>query len=106
MYFLSAALYLSGTLLLWNRGSGIYALTLDGNSPCKQVKNNMYDIYRNIHEASVRNLVRKHYNILKNKMYRKAVHRVLSTYYDLTYYYYNLNDNELDFLDNIRGLMM
>lgn len=105
MYLLSA-LYSTGTLLLWNSGPGIYALTLDGNSPCKYVKNNMYDIYRNIHEASVRNLVRKHYDVLKNKMYRKVVHRVLSTYYDLTYYYYNLNDNELDFLDNIRGLIM
>jgi len=105
MYFLST-LYLSGTLWLWNSGPGIYALTLDGNSPCKQVKNNMYDIYRNIHEASVRNLVRKHYDVLKNKMYRKAIHRVLSTYYDLSFYYYNLNDNELEFLDNIRGLLM
>ena len=104
MYFLSV-LYLSGALLLWS-GPRINSLTLDGNSPCKYVKNNMYDVYRNIHEASVRNLVRKHYDILKNKMYRKVVHRVLSKYYDLTYYYYNLNDNEMDFIDNIRGLIM
>ena len=100
-------MYLGMFLLGW--GSGVYALSLEKNhhpEPCTQIRNNMNQIYRNIHENSVRYMVREHYHTLKNKLYRNSLHKLLSIYYDATYYYYNLKDNEMDFLDNIRELLM
>lgn len=104
MYFVSG-IYLGMILLKW--GSGVYALSLERHSePCTQFRNNMNQIYRNVHENSVRYMVREHYHTLKNKLYRNSLHKLLSIYYDATYYYYNLKENEMEFLDNIRGLLM
>jgi hypothetical protein len=104
MYFVSG-IYLGMFLLGW--GSGVYGLTMDKHlEPCKQIRNGMFQFYRNIHEDSVRYMVREHYHTLKNKVYRNTLHKILSVYYDATYYYYNLKENEMEFLDNIRGMLM
>lgn len=104
MYFISG-IYFGIFLLGWS--SGVYGLTMDKNlEPCKQIRNGMKQFYRNIHEDSVRYMVREHYHTLKHKVYRNTLHKILSVYYDATYYYYNLKDNEMEFLDNIRELLM
>ena len=104
MYFVSG-IYLGMFLLGW--GSGVYGLTIDTNlEPCTQIRKNINQIYRNVHENSVRYMVREHYHTLKHKVYRNTLHRILSVYYDATYCYYNLKENEMEFLDNIRGMLM
>jgi len=104
MYFVSG-IYLGLFILVW--GSEVYGLTMDKTpEPCAQIRKNIIQIYRNIHENSVRYMVREHYHTLKHKVYRNTLHKILSVYYDATYYYYNLKDNEIEFLDNIRGLLM
>jgi len=105
MYYISG-IYLGMFLLGW--GSGIYTLSVERNhhEPCAHIRNGMKQFYRNIHEKYVRYMVREHYHTLKNKVYRNSLHKILSVYYDATYYYYNLKDNEMEFLDNIRELLM
>jgi hypothetical protein len=76
-------------------------------NPVSETYRKMYrKMYKKMREYSVRFLVRHHYETLKNENIRQNIRNLISKYYDSVYHYYNLTDEERDFIDNITGLLM
>lgn len=104
MYFISTGM---GMLMLLLGSSNVFSyLSIEGNTPCSSISKKVREICTNAREYSVRSLVRNHYQILKNESFRKTMNQIISKYYDISYLYYKLNDNDIEIIDTIRGLFI
>jgi len=69
--------------------------------------NHTYEkLYRKMRDYSIRFMVRRHYHTLKNEHVRQKIRILISKYYESVYHYYNLTDEERDFIESVTGLFI
>lgn len=68
--------------------------------------NMLQKIYFHMREQTVRFMFRHNYHILKNEHLRQKINAILSKYYDSIYHYYNLPDEEREFIETITNLIL